>query len=39
MEIIILVAWLVPGRLFADGYIAVRKFQMEICRDGGRVKM
>ena len=29
-KIIILVAWLVHGRVFADGYIIVPKIQMEI---------
>ena len=39
MQIIILVAWLVPGRVFADKYITVLKIQMAICKDGGRVKI
>ena len=39
MKIIILVAWLAPGRVFADGYITVFEIQMEICKDGIRVKV
>ena len=36
MQIIILVAWLIPGRVFADKYITILKIQMEICKDRGR---
>ena len=35
MKIIILVAWLVPGRVFADGYITVLKIRMKICKVEG----
>ena len=28
-----------PGRVFADGYITVHKFQMEICKNGSRVNI
>ena len=37
-KIIILVVWLGPGRVLADGYITVIKIQMEICKER-RVKM
>ena len=33
----ILVTGLGPGRASVDGYIAVLKIQMEICKDGRRV--
>ena len=36
---LILVAWLGPGRVFADGSIAVLQMQMEICKDGRRLKI
>ena len=39
MQIIILVAWLVPGCDFADKYITVLKIQLQICKDGRRVKI
>ena len=36
---LILVASLRSGRVFADGYIIVLKIQMEICKDGRRMKI
>ena len=36
---LILVAWLGPGHVSADGYIEVLKIQIRICKDGGAVKM
>ena len=36
---LILVAWLGLGRFSVDGYITVLKIQMEICRDGGGLKI
>ena len=39
MKIIILVAWVVPRRVFADEFITVLEIQMEICKNGGRVKI
>ena len=39
MQIVNLIAWLVPGRVIADKYITVLKIQMEIWKDRGRVKI
>ena len=36
---LILVAWLGPGCAFTDGYIIFLNIQMEICKDGRRVKI
>ena len=36
---LILVNGLGPGRASADGYIAVLKIQMEICKNGRKVKI
>ena len=36
---LILIAWLGPRCVSADGYITVIKIHMEICKDGGRVKI
>ena len=36
---LILVASLTSGRVFADGYIIVLKIQMELCKDGRRMKI
>ena len=30
---------MVPGRVFADGYIVVLKIQMGICKHGAQVKV
>ena len=36
---LILVAWLDPGHVSADGYITVLKIEMEISKNGGQVKV
>ena len=36
---LILVVSLSSGRVFTDGYIIVLKIQMEICKDGRRMKI
>ena len=38
-KVLILVAWLDPGRASADGYITVLNIQTEICKNGGRIKI